>query len=76
MPHRWMPADFLWSFCMALNIYLALYKGYSATQLRSLEWKYFLACYGLPLIPAVMYFFIKTKDRGRVYGPALVHRST
>jgi hypothetical protein len=67
-----MPADSLWSFCMALNVYLTFYKGYTAAQLRSLEWKYFLGCYGIPLIPSIVLLCFHTQDKGRIYGPATV----
>lgn len=67
-----MPADTLWSFCMALNIYLAFYKKFSAEDLKKLEKWYFSFCYGLPLALAIVLQVIKTKERGRIYGPALV----
>ena len=44
--------------------------------MRQQEWKYFLGCYGLSFIPALTYLFVRTKDRGRVYGPALVSLKT
>ncbi|KAJ5094908.1 hypothetical protein N7532_007199 [Penicillium argentinense] len=68
----WMPADTLWSFCMALNIYLTFYRRYSAEDLRRLEKWYFLLCYGLPLALATALCIINTTERGRIYGPALV----
>lgn len=37
-----------------------------------LEWKYVLFCYGVPFIPALVYLFIKTESRGRVYGDSVV----
>jgi hypothetical protein len=61
---------------MALNIYLAFYKGYTAVDLKRLEWKYFLACYGMPLIPSITLLCIKTKAGGRIYGPAEVCNGT
>ena len=61
---------------MALNIYLACYKRYSVADLKSLEWKYFVACYGLPLIPSITLLCIKTKNGGRIYGPATVRNGT
>ncbi|KFY70152.1 hypothetical protein V498_10387, partial [Pseudogymnoascus sp. VKM F-4517 (FW-2822)] len=39
--------------------------------LRKLEWKYCIACYGIPFIPAFVYLFIETKARGKVYGSAI-----
>lgn len=67
-----MPTDSLWSFCMAVNIYLTFYRRYSAEDLKKLEKWYFLFCYGLPLILATTLSLIKTAGRGRIYGPALV----
>ncbi|KAN0099882.1 hypothetical protein V8E51_013657 [Hyaloscypha variabilis] len=69
---QWMPADSLWSFCMALNVYLTFYKRYTTTQLKSLEWKYFLVCYGMPLIPSVTLLCLNGKERGKIYGPAIL----
>ncbi|KAL8788525.1 MAG: hypothetical protein Q9195_007264 [Heterodermia aff. obscurata] len=43
-------------------------------QLRGLDRKYFVACYGLSLIPAIVYLFVDTKDRGKIYGGAIVGR--
>ncbi|KAJ6037914.1 hypothetical protein N7499_004104 [Penicillium canescens] len=68
----WMPTDSLWSFCMAVNIYLAFYRKYSAENLKKLEKWYFLLCYGLPLAVATVLSLVKSTERGRVYGPALI----
>ncbi|MCJ1367526.1 hypothetical protein MMC16_006659 [Acarospora aff. strigata] len=65
-----MPADALWTLAMACNVYLTFFHKFSAAQLRALEWKYFLACYGLPLIPALTYLGINSPSRGKIYGPA------
>lgn len=67
-----MPADSLWAFVMACNVYLAMFHRYRTDNLRPLEWKYFLFCYGLPFVPALVLLFIGTKSHGRIYGPALV----
>ncbi|ODM19925.1 hypothetical protein SI65_04911 [Aspergillus cristatus] len=67
-----MPADALWAFTMACNVYLTFFRKYDSEQLRRLEWKYVVCCYGLPFIPAFTYFFIETKDRGKVYGSAVL----
>jgi hypothetical protein len=48
-----MPADSLWTLAMACNVYLTFFRKYNAAQLKKLEWKYFLACYGIPFPPAV-----------------------
>ncbi|KAL1884790.1 hypothetical protein Plec18167_002382 [Paecilomyces lecythidis] len=67
-----MPADALWAFVMALNVYLTFFYKFDSSQLRRLEWKYFLACYGIPFIPAFIYFFVSTPDRGPIYGEAVL----
>ncbi|OJJ33072.1 hypothetical protein ASPWEDRAFT_43129 [Aspergillus wentii DTO 134E9] len=67
-----MPADALWTFAMACNVYLTFFHKYNSEQLRRLEWKYVVCCYGLPFIPAFVYFFIETRERGRIYGSAIL----
>ena len=57
---------------MAVNIYVVCFRNYITNQLKSLDHKYFIACYGLSLIPAITYLFINTKERGRIYGGAVV----
>lgn len=71
-----MPADALWAFAMACNVCLTFFRKYDSEQLRRLEWKYWVFCYGLPFVPAFTYFFIETKDRGKVYGSAVVSGNT
>ncbi|KAI9683914.1 MAG: hypothetical protein M1829_004249 [Trizodia sp. TS-e1964] len=65
-----LPADACWTLAMALNVYLTFFRKYSAADLRRLEIKYILACYGIPFIPALVYLFVSTEARGRAYGPA------
>ncbi|GFF43228.1 G-protein coupled receptor 1 [Aspergillus udagawae] len=67
-----MPADALWTLAMACNVYLTFFYKYNSEQLRQLEWKYVLFCYGLPFLPAFVYFFIETEARGKVYGSAIL----
>lgn len=67
-----MPADALWTFAMACNVYLTFFHKYNSEQLRQIEWKYVVCCYGLPFIPSFIYFFIHTQARGWVYGSATV----
>ena len=57
---------------MALNVYLALFRGWTAQRMQAQEWKYFVGAYGLSFIPAITYLFLKDESHGRVYGPALV----
>ncbi|PYH42773.1 Nnf1-domain-containing protein [Aspergillus saccharolyticus JOP 1030-1] len=65
-----MPADALWTFAMACNVYLTFFHKYDSKQLERLESRYVLACYGLPFTPAFVYFFIETETRGKIYGAA------
>ncbi|KAJ6118224.1 hypothetical protein N7471_013691 [Penicillium samsonianum] len=67
-----MPADALWTFAMACNVYLTFFHKYNSEQLRQIEWKYVVCCYGLPFIPSLIYFFIHTQTRGWVYGSAIL----
>lgn len=72
MTYRFMPADALWTFAMALNVYLTFFRQYDAHQLRSFEWRYLLCCYGIPFIPAFVFCFVESQSRGKVYGSAVV----
>jgi hypothetical protein len=69
---RSVQSDAYWTFAMACNVYLTFYHKYEAVQLRKLEWKYLVFCYGLPCIPAIIFLFIETEERGKVYGSGLV----
>ncbi|MCJ1475435.1 hypothetical protein MMC13_004097 [Lambiella insularis] len=66
-----LPADAMWNLAMAINVYLTVFKDYSAKQLRRLEPIYLLINYGVTFVPALAYIFISTRQLGRVYGPAL-----
>ena len=55
---------------MAINVYLTIFRKYKPDQLKSLEWKYHVLCYGFPTIIAFVYIFISTSSRGRIYGDA------
>ena len=72
MANRLQGVDAYWALCMALNVYLALFHGWSTKRMKSRDWKYLWTCYGLSLIPAIVYLFIDTPDRGKIYGPATV----
>ena len=69
---RFVPADALWNLAMAINVYLTLFKKYNAQQLKALEWKYHLMAYGAPFVIAFIFIFVETKERGKIYGPAVV----
>lgn len=67
-----IPADALWNLVMATNVYLSIFRNYSVTDLRRLEWRYLMICYGIPLVPAIIYLPLETKGKGRMYGPATI----
>jgi len=69
---RFLPADALWNLAMAINVYMTLFRKYNAQQLKSLEWKYHIMCYGVPFVIALVYIFIETPAKGKMYGPATV----
>ena len=55
-------------------MYLAFFRSYTAKQLKSLDPKYLLLCYGAAFIVAFVFIFVETKNRGKIYGPATVSR--
>ncbi|KAL2353604.1 hypothetical protein BJ546DRAFT_845762 [Cryomyces antarcticus] len=67
-----LPADSLWTFCMAVNVWLTFFKHYNATKLRRLEKWYCLFCYGLPLVPALVYLIVDKAAKTNIYGPATI----
>ncbi|KAL8989607.1 MAG: hypothetical protein Q9169_008323 [Polycauliona sp. 2 TL-2023] len=72
MAQLFLGVDAYWAFCMAVNIYLVFFRSYNTHQLQGLDHKYFIACYGFALIPSIVYLFIHTKDRGKIYGGAVL----
>lgn len=64
----------MWNLAIAINVYLTLFRKYNAQQLKSLEWKYHVMCYGLPFVVALVYLFIETNQKGKIYGPATVKK--
>jgi hypothetical protein len=67
-----MPADAFWTLAMAINVYLTFYFKYDAESLRRMEIPYLIACYGIPLVPAFVFLFIKSSGGARVYGNATI----
>lgn len=70
MLKRFMPADAFWILAMAINVYLTFYFKFDSRRLRKMEIPYFITCYGIPMIPAIVYLFLENKDGQRVYGNA------
>lgn len=53
---------------------MTLFKKCNAKQLKSLEWRYHVMCYGAPFVVALTLAFVDTGSRGKVYGPAVVSK--
>ena len=45
--NRFLGVDALWALCMSVNVYLALFRGWTAQRMRAQEWKYIVICYGV-----------------------------
>ncbi|OJD36947.1 g-protein coupled receptor [Diplodia corticola] len=68
-----MPADSLWTLCMALNVFLTFFKNYNAVDLRNLESRYVVLCYGVCAIPGIIYLALDhSRLRTEIYGDALL----
>ena len=70
-----MPADALWTFCMALTVYITFSSRQINIQIRNLEKVYLVFCYGLPSIPAFVYLMEDAAARKTIYGNATVSNS-
>ena len=57
-----MPADAFWTLAMAINVYLTFYFKFDSRMLRRMEIPYFLVCYGVPMVPAIVYLFLRNSD--------------
>ncbi|KAF4628326.1 hypothetical protein G7Y89_g9824 [Cudoniella acicularis] len=64
--------DNYWAICMAINVYLIFFRGFTIEQLRPMDIKYLVACYGLSLVPALVFCFISVEPRGHIYGSAII----
>ncbi|KAJ5818932.1 cAMP receptor (Car4), partial [Penicillium riverlandense] len=61
-------ADVLWTFAMAMDTYLVVFYHFDAHSLRKLEMKYIGAITTLTFIPALVFLFIQTPEKGPIYG--------
>lgn len=73
---RFMMADSMWVFCMALNVMLVFFHQYDSRRLRELEKWYLIFGYGIPFVPAVIYLIVERTTQQRIYGPATVSHDT
>ena len=72
MIQAFLVPDAFFNLAMAINVYLTVFKSYSASQLRALEPYYLAINYGVPFIIALAYCFITAPDGTKVYGPAVL----
>ncbi|APA14404.1 hypothetical protein SS1G_11756 [Sclerotinia sclerotiorum 1980 UF-70] len=66
-----LPADAYWTLAMACNVMFAFFFQFDVIELRRLEKWYMLLCYGVPFIPAFVFFFVHTREKGYMYGSAI-----
>ena len=67
---RFLGVDAYWALCMAINVYLAFFRGFTVEQLRALDIRYLLACYGASFVPALVFIFINYPSS--IYGEAVI----
>jgi hypothetical protein len=65
-------ADVLWTVAMAIDVYLVVYRRYEAEALRKLEIYYIIIITSIVAIPAVVFLFIHTPNKGPMYGSVTV----
>lgn len=66
--YRFPLADVLWTLAMSLDTYLVVFHHFDARSLQKLELKYVGAISALTGIPAIVFLFIRTPERGPIYG--------
>ncbi|KAJ6084567.1 hypothetical protein N7486_011367 [Penicillium sp. IBT 16267x] len=65
---RFPLADVLWTLVMALDTYLVVFHHFDAHYLQKLEPKYIGGITALTFIPALVFLFIRSDEKGPVYG--------
>ena len=68
---RFLGVDAFWALCMAINVYLAFFSGYTVEQLRALDLRYLVISYGASAVPAFVFLFVST-SQGPIYGDASI----
>ncbi|KAL3459708.1 hypothetical protein BJX64DRAFT_291052 [Aspergillus heterothallicus] len=61
-------ADVLWTLAMTWDVVLVVLYHYEPERLRRLEKKYLLVITTLTFVPALVFLFIRTSDKGPIYG--------
>ncbi len=67
-----MPADCIWVFFMAMNVYLVFYHHYDAARLMALNKWYVAIGYGLSSVPAFTFLIVDYVFNENIYGDATV----
>src|ERR1700761_892513 len=57
---------------MAFNVFLIVFYRYDVTDLRRLEIKYLVVITTVVFIPSFVFLFIRTPDKGPMYGSVIV----
>ena len=57
---------------MAVNVFLIVYRRYDTAMLRRLERKYMIGITIFTFIPALVFLFIRSDDKGPMYGSVTV----
>ena len=58
---------------MAFNVYLTIFRKKTTKQLKVLEPIYVALCYGVPLVPSLVFLLDdpgQDNGKGKIYGPA------
>ena len=61
-------ADVLWTFVMAVDVYLIVFRRYDAKSLRKLETRYTTVITAVSFLPAFVFLFIRSPEKGPMYG--------
>lgn len=65
---RFPLADVLWTLAMALDTYLVVFHHFDAHSLHKLELKYIGGITVVTFIPALIFLFIRSPEKGPIYG--------
>ena len=72
MACRFQLNDVMWNFSIAINVFLTVFRNHDQARLKVMEWRYFVANYGLSFAVAFALCFASDAQRGKVYGPATI----
>jgi len=57
---------------MAIDVYLIVFHRYDTDSLKRLEWKYMVGITIITFVPALVFLFIRTDEKGPMYGSVTV----